>query len=167
MSAAAEDFNRWRAIGSARWKAMAPRERTAVTVAGLALVVLLVWLLAIAPAWRTTREAPAALDRLDAQLLAMQRLASEARELKAGPPVGAAQAAAALKSATDRLGERARIVVLGDRATLTLTGVSGDALRQWLAEARSGARARPVEAQLTRAPQGFTGTVVVTLPGAS
>ena len=68
----------------------------------------------------------------------MQRLAGEARELKTGTPVGAAQAAAALKAATDRLGERGRLAVIGDRATLTLNGVSGEVLRQWLAEARSG-----------------------------
>lgn len=164
---ASEDFKRWQATTSARWKAMAPRERTGVTVAAVVVAALLLWLVAIAPALRTAREAPAQLDRLDAQLLGMQRLAAEARDLKAGPPIGAAQASAALKSATERLGDRARLAMLGDRATLTLTGVSGDGLRQWLAEARSGARARPVEAQLTRAPQGFTGTVVVTLPGAS
>lgn len=164
---AAEDFKRWRVAASARWQAMAPRERTGVTIAGVVVAALLLWLVALAPALRMAREAPAQLDRLDAQLLGMQRLAAEARDLKAGPAIGAAQAVAALKSATERLGDRARIAVLGDRATLTLTGVSGDGLRQWLAEARSGARARPIEAQLTRAPQGFTGTVVVTLPGAS
>jgi general secretion pathway protein M len=46
---------------------------------------------------------------------------------------------------------------------LTLNGVSGEQLRSWLAEARSGARARPVEAQLSRGPQGYTGTLVVSL----
>ena len=131
------------------------------------VAIALLWLVGIAPALRTVRDAPATLDRLDAQLSQMQRLAAEARELKAGAPVGAAQSAAALRSATERLGDRGRLAVLGDRATLTLTGVTGDALRQWLAEARSGARARPVEAQLTRGPQGYTGTLVVTFGGAS
>jgi general secretion pathway protein M len=51
----------------------------------------------------------------------------------------------------------------GDRASLTLNGVSPEALRGWLLEARSAARVRPVEAQLARGPQGFTGTLVVSL----
>ena len=54
----------------------------------------------------------------------------------------------------------------GERAVLTLQGASTSQLRDWLAEARSGARARPVEARLTRAAQGYSGTVVVALGGA-
>jgi general secretion pathway protein M len=54
----------------------------------------------------------------------------------------------------------------GERAVLTLQDVSTSQLRDWLAEARSGARARPVEARLTRAAQGYSGTLVVTLGGA-
>jgi general secretion pathway protein M len=51
--------------------------------------------------------------------------------------------------------------VQGNRAVLTLNGVGPGALREWLAEARAGARARPVEAQLNRGPQGFSGSVVL------
>jgi len=59
-------------------------------------------------------------------------------------------------------------VIQGERATLTLnTGVNPEALRAWLNEARSGARARPVEAQLQRGPLGYTGTIGVALGGAS
>lgn len=158
---------RWRSAASAWWSALSARERIGAGVAIGVVALVLLWLVGIAPAVRTLRSAPPTLERLDAQLSQMQRLAAEARELKAGAPVGAAQSAAALRAATDRLGERARLVVLGDRATLTLSGLSGEALRQWLAEARSGARARPVEAQLTRGPQGYTGTLVVSFGGTS
>jgi len=54
-----------------------------------------------------------------------------------------------------------------DRATLTLNGANGSQLRDWLVEARSSARARPLEANLTRGPQGYSGSIVVALPGAS
>jgi len=168
MSAAASSsVLRWRTLFGARWRSLAPRERAGVGAALIALALLVVWTVLIAPAWRTLREAPADIERLDAQLRQMQRLALEAKELKGTNPVSAAQSAVALKAATDRLGDKARLVVLGDRATLTLTGVSAEALRQWLAEARSGARARAVEAQITRGPQGYTGTVIVTLGGAT
>jgi len=36
-----------------------------------------------------------------------------------------------------------------------------------LGEARSGARVRPVESQLTRGAEGYAGTLVLTLGGAS
>lgn len=149
------------------WKQLASRERLLVIGAGVVLVLGLTWLVLIAPALRTLREAPATLDRLDAQLQQMQRLASEARDLKSTPPVSVNQSLNALRAASERLGEHARFVAQGDRATLTLTGVSGDKLRQWLAEARSGARARTVDAQLSRGAQGFSGNIVVTFGASS
>jgi general secretion pathway protein M len=75
--------------------------------------------------------------------------------------VPADQAGNVLKAATARLGDKARLSVQGDRAVLTVAGVSSVALRDWLAEARSGARARTIEANLSRGSTGLTGTVVV------
>lgn len=156
-----------RAEASQRWAALPPRERLGVGLAGIAVGIALVWMVGIAPALRTLREAPAQIDALDLQLQAMQRMAADARELRGAAPVPATQAAQALKSATDRLGDKGRLNVMGDRATLTLNGVTGEALRAWLTEARGGARARPVEAQLTRGPQGYTGTLLVSLGGSN
>ncbi len=148
---------------AARWLALAPRERSGVAAAGSVVGALLLWSLAIQPAWRTMRDAPAQIDRLGAQLQAMQRLAAETAELRNTAPVSTAQAGAALQAATDRLGSRAKLVLAGDRATVTLTGLSGDDLRNWLAEARSTARARTTDAQLARDPQGYSGTLVLVL----
>jgi general secretion pathway protein M len=144
---------------------MSERERNAASIAGTAVVLLLVWWIALQPALRTVRDAPVQIDRLDAQLQRMQRQAAEASELRAAPPLSAAQSTAALQAATERLGARGRLTLAGDRATLTLTGDTGAQLRDWLSEARSGARARPVEVQLTRTPQGYSGTIVVTVGG--
>ena len=145
------------------WRGREPRERLALKIAALALGLLLIWTLLVGPAWRSARDAPAELDTLEAQLQQMQRLAFEAKTLKGSAPVSAAQAVAPLKTATERLGDRARIAFQGDRATLTLTGVSGEALRAWLSEARSAARSRALDVQLTRNPQGYAGIVVVSL----
>lgn len=150
-----------------RWRAFAPRERAALTVAFVLLGVFVLWLVAVQPAWRTLRNAPAQLGTLDAQWQQMLLLAAETRELRSAVPVPASQAMAALRAATDRLGEKAKLSVQGERATLTVTGLPGDQLGAWLAEARSAARARPIEASLTRAAQGYNGTLVVTLGGAS
>jgi general secretion pathway protein M len=97
----------------------------------------------------------------------MQRLATEATELRATPPVPLEQATAALQAATARLGDQAKLAMQGERAVLTLTGVGTSAFSAWLAEARAGARARPVEATLNRGPQGYNGTLVLSLGGGS
>lgn len=152
--------------GVQAWRALAPRERRWLMAALLVVGVFVGWLVLVQPAWRTARDAPAQLDQLDAQLQQMRRMAGESRELRATAPVAPAQAAAALKAATERFGDKARISLQGERATLTLNGASAESLRAWLGEARSAARARPLEAQLTRATQGYSGTLVVTVGGA-
>jgi general secretion pathway protein M len=96
----------------------------------------------------------------------MQRLAAESREMRAASPVSPEQAAAALKVATERLGGAGKLTVQGDRAVLTLDGARVAALRDWLTEARTGARGRPVEVTLTRGAKGLSGTVVLALGAA-
>jgi general secretion pathway protein M len=148
-----------------RWQALAPRERRIAGWLGWAIGLALLWFVGVVPAWRSVSTAPARLDQLDAQLQQMQRLAGEATALRALPPVGGLQAQAALKTATDALGAAARLQLGGDRATVTFTNATGTQVRDWLAEARSAARTRPVEANLTRGPQGYSGTVIVQMPG--
>jgi general secretion pathway protein M len=146
------------------WRGLAVRERRMLALAATLLVVMMLWLLAVRPAWRTIADAPQQIDALDAQLQTMQRAASEATELRGAPPVNAAQATAALKTATERLGDKGKLLLQGDRAVLTLKEVGTGALSDWLAEARSGARARPLEVTLSRVAQGYSGTLVVALP---
>ena len=149
----------------ARWQVLDKRERQLMKIAAWVVGLALAWFVAVAPAWRTVSKAPARLDQLDAQLLQMQRLAGEVRGLRTAPAVGSVQAQAALKSASESLGAAARLVISGDRATVTFTNVNSGQLRQWLSEVRSAARARPIEANLTRGAQGFNGSIVVALPG--
>jgi general secretion pathway protein M len=148
-----------------RWAALAPRDRRIAATLGWALGLVLLWFVAVVPAWRSVTTAPARLDAIDKQLQQMQRLASETATLRALPPVGGLQSQSALKAATDALGPAARLVLGGDRATITFTNASGTQVRDWLAEVRSAARVRPVEANLTRGPQGYSGNVIVQMPG--
>jgi len=145
----------------ARWHAFTPRDRSLLGLTAAVLGLFLVWTLAVQPAWRTLASAPAELDTLDAQLQTMQRLATESAELRASPPVPPQQAVAALQAATEQLGEQGKLTLQGDRAVLTLNQVGTAALNEWLVAARAGARARPLEATLTRAAVGYSGTVVV------
>ena len=145
------------------WLARTPRERQAVATVAIVLGLFVGWSLLVQPALRIVRAAPAQLDVLEAQYQQMHRVAAESVALRGAARVSPAQAALALKSATDRLGDKGKITQQGDRATLTLNGVSPEALRAWLNEARSAARARPVEAQLVRATAGYSGSLVVNL----
>ncbi|MGE5452904.1 MAG: type II secretion system protein GspM [Acidobacteriota bacterium] len=150
-----------------RWAAMPARERQLVTVAAwLAGAVLLV-MLGIRPAWKTLQETPRQLNELNAQLEAMRSQAAEVQSLRQRPPVPPVQVEAALRAATERLGQSGRLMIQGDRATLTANAVSGEALAMWLDEIRAAARAKPVEANLSQTEPGrYSGTVILALgPG--
>ncbi len=154
-----------RQSASAWWRALALRDRRLATLASVVAAAALLWGLAVQPALRTLREVPAAIERLDTESQQMQLLAAESRTLRSAPPVTPTQAAAALKAAAERLDDKARLVVQGERATVKLTGIDGAALRSFLAEARASARARPVEAQLVRGPKGYDGTLILAIGG--
>lgn len=150
-----------------RWRGLGERDRRLALLALAVLGAFLLWTVAIQPAWRTLRDAPLQRDLLDLQLQEMRSLAAEAQQLRNSPALSAEQSTAALRAASDRLGAKARLVLQGERAVLTLNGVGSAQLREWLAEARAGARARPVEAQLNRAAQGFNGSVVLSIGAGS
>jgi len=151
-----------------KWQAMAPRERQLLTAAGWLLGLTLLVMVGVRPAWKTLTQTPAQLREADAQLDQMRKYAEEARQLKTRPPVAPAQAEQALRAASERLGSGAALAIQGDRATLTLTKVTGDKLAAWLDEARSAARVKPMEAGLIQISPGvYSGTLTVGLgPGA-
>lgn len=152
-----------RAQAAAQWQALGERERVALAAIAVLLGLLLAWSLLLAPALRTLKNAPVELEKVELQLQQMQAQAQEARTLRAAPAVPPAQAQAALTASVAHLGTAARLNMAGDRAVVSLTGVSPEMLQGWLGEVRSAARARPVEAQLTRGPKGYSGTLVLSL----
>lgn len=154
------------AVLQTRWQALSLRDRRLFGLMLLMVLAFATWALAVQPAWRTLREAPARIDALEFQTQAMRALATEASELRAAPTLSTEASTAALRAASERLGANGRLSLQGDRAVLTLNGASSEQLREWLAEARSGARARPVEAQLSRNAQGYNGSIVLSLGGA-
>ncbi len=99
------------------------------------------------------------------------RLAHAARRPGAAGPAGTAARANAGLGHRDRIaaGHAGHRPAAGagrpgpDRVTVSLTGVSPGVLGPWLEEVRRTARARPLEANLTRGPDGFSGTLVLGL----
>lgn len=159
----AAQFQQAKGQALAQWQALGERERLTLGAAGVLLALLLGWSVLLAPALRTLKTSPAELEKLELQLQQMQAQAVEAKALRAAPAVPPAQAQAALTASVEHLGPAARLNLTGDRAIVTLNGVSPEQLQAWLGEARSAARARPVEAQLTRGPKGFAGSIVLVL----
>ena len=164
MSEQTDSFKAQLAPLLAKWTALAPRERQMLTAMFWAVGLVILFMVAVRPAWRTLKQTPVQLKEVNTVLDDMRRQAEEVKAMRALPPVPPAQAQAPLQSATDRLGEGARLRIQTDRAVVTLTKVSGAQLAQWLGEVRSSARVRPVEASLTQVSTGvYSGTLTVTL----
>jgi len=150
----------------ARWAAMGSREKLLVAVAAALIAIALVWMIAIGPALSTLRSSNEQRVQLDVQMQRMAALREQARGMQSQPRIGREEAVRQLElGARQRLGTSGRIVISGDRVTVTLTGTPADALAQWLAQARTAARALPGEARLTRNANGlWEGSMVLTLP---
>jgi general secretion pathway protein M len=149
-----------------RWDALAAREKVLVGGAAVLVAAVMVWLVALGPALATLRTAEDQHRTVDAQLQQMLILQKQAQLLQAQPKQSHDEALRLLElSVRQRLGASARLLVSGDRATLTLTGTAADTLAQWLTQARVDARALPSEAHLNRNPAGlWEGTLVLNLP---
>ena len=134
-----------------RWQALSPREQRLLSFGAVLLAMALLCWLALAPALRTVREAPAQQAALDAQWQELKDLQAQAQSLQQQPRMTQAEALRALQNSTTQLlGNSAQIQTLGERSTVTLKAVPAPALASWLAQVRTQARAVPVQAQLLR-----------------
>jgi len=149
-----------------QWEGLRPREQAMVAAASVLVTATIVWLVLLGPALGTLRTAETQRRALDAQLQQMRGLQAQAQALQAQPKQNYDEALRQLElSVRQRLGTTARMVIAGERVTLTLTGTAADALAQWLTQARVNARALPSEAHLLRNSNGqWEGTLVLTLP---
>ncbi|WP_198972793.1 type II secretion system protein GspM [Xylophilus sp. ASV27] len=135
----------------ARWRALAPRERSLVRIAALALGAALLWWVLLAPALRTLQAAELRRGALDAQEQRLLVLKAEAERLKSQPRASHDESLRALEaSVRDGLAGTGRLSVVGERATVTLRGTPAETLAAWLDQARANARALPQEARLAR-----------------
>ena len=143
---------------AARWQAyaqrLAPRERSALQLAAWLLGLLLVWSVAIAPAWRVLQSAPERQARLEPQLNTMRALAAEARALQQAESTQAPawpERLRALEASSQRLlKDQAQLAPSGEQVTVTLRDAAPEALAQWLQEVRINARLRPTRMQIER-----------------
>jgi general secretion pathway protein M len=139
---------RWNDLLAARWAALASRERFMVGSAIVLIFCSAVWWIGLAPAIAKLRQAREAAPQLDAQLQIMRGQAAEAGTLRAQRVLSYEEALRSLESSIKSLGAGANLTVSDSRANVSLRGVSGDALAQWLAQVRANARLVPQELRL-------------------
>jgi general secretion pathway protein M len=138
-----------------KWAALGAREQRLIVMATTLVAIALLWWLALAPALQTVRTAPAQHTQVDAQLQSMRSLAAEATTLRAQRALSYEESLRNLESSVKQtLGAGATLSVSDTRASLTLKGVSANALAQWLSQSRTNARVVPSEARLTRSLAG-------------
>ena len=153
------------------WRGLATRERSGIALAAVAVVAMLLWWLALAPALQTLTQAQTQATQLEAQLQSMHALQAQAKALQAQPKMGRDEAVRALESSVkQRLGANAQFTLQGERAMVTLKGASAQALAQWLTQARVNAHSVPIEARLQRSATStaaapiWDGSLVLSLP---
>ena len=147
-----------------RWNRASRRDQRLALAALALLLGVLLWWVGLAPALTTLRSTQAQRPLLDAQLQQMQQFQAQAKMLQAQPRMAFDDARRLLEASIKPLGATTQMSVAGERVTLTLKGVSADALAQWLAQVRLNARAVPAEARLARNPAGtWDGTLVLNL----
>ena len=170
---------------TARWGGLASRERALVGSAIALVAAALLWWVGISPALTQLRQARAAAPALDAQLQLMRAQAAQATSLKAQRSLSYDESLRSLEStvkaagAPGAAGAVATLAVSDARASITLRGISGDALAQMLSQLRSNARLVPSELRLkqsatsaapttpsttTQISTAWDGTMVLSLP---
>ncbi len=146
------------------WQGMAARERRLVAVATALVAAAVAWWILFAPALRTLRQAPAEKAIVAEQLAHMRSLQSQAEVLQKQPALSTADSQSQLTAlAAQLLGEHS-LTVQGNKANVTLRNVPPQRLGEWLAQARSQARAVPQQAQLEYSNAGWNGSMVMRLP---
>ena len=156
---------KWRSL----LQALPDKDRQKIQYLALALFIGLLWFLNIAPALKTYQEAPLQLAQLESQTDTLKSLQAQALALQKAPRMKVQDANALLQqTATDILGNGAKLNLEATRATLTLNSVSANALAQFLTTARKQAHTLPIEAKLQKAKAGeqevWRGTSILSLP---
>ena len=138
------------------WQGLSRRERAMSAAGGALVLVALLYLLAIEPAWRSRARLGAELPKLRAQLAEVDALAQEAGRLK-GAGVGAESAAAA-RTALEQSAARGnlgavRIAVIDERrVSASAKGVPAWQWLAWLEQTARESRLRIAQVKISRTP---------------
>ncbi len=153
------------------WTGLSRRERMATLAAAALVVLTLLYLVGIEPAWRTRERLRVALPQLRAQAAEMQALATEAKKL--GARTRAVQSPEQRKAALGRLAAARNLPAVpireADDQSLSLSLRRADAggVLAWLKDASSEASLRIGNVRIARVGPGLVDADVTFLPAAS
>jgi general secretion pathway protein M len=149
----------------ATYDALSVREKTILGFAAFLVLFAFIWLVLISPALQILKTAPAQHLVLDQEIQAIQKMAVEAKSIQAEPKEMPANFDLSLKSLSENmLPGKTNITTSGDRVTISINGVSGQNLSQWLEAIRTQLHSKPQDAQLKYVETQWQGTVVLALP---
>lgn len=153
------------------WIGLSRRERLATVAATTLVVLALLYLAGIEPAWRTRERLRVALPQLRTQAAEVQALAAEAKKL--GARARASQSSEQRQAALARLAAGKNLPAVpireaGDQSlSLSLRRADAAAVLAWLKEASSEASLRIGSVRLARVGPGLVDVDVTFLPAAS
>lgn len=132
----------------ARWQDLTASEQRSVSFVASVLGLLLVWLIAIAPALTTVQQSDLRRAQVAQQHAHLLGLQAKAQALQTQTPLARDEALRRLQSISAMPG--LQLKVQGERVSVQLSAVSAPVLAQWLMQARTQAQTLPLEAHLTR-----------------
>jgi general secretion pathway protein M len=133
------------------WQGREPRERKMMAAGAMALALVLVYLIGIAPAQLGISRLQKALPQLRLQAASMQALASQAQQLNTTlPPPAVLSTHDTIQASLMRRGLKAQsVVVTADQVRIQLNNASFAMLIEWLDEIQKSARLSVVETSFT------------------
>ncbi|MES2280970.1 MAG: type II secretion system protein GspM [Pseudomonadota bacterium] len=133
------------------WQSRSSNEKALVSVTVLLVILLLFWRVLIGPALSTVLNAKAKHAALDVQIQQMKELQNQARVIQLKPKLGPEQTKLVLESLTQQhFGSDGQVRATGDQVAVVFRNATGEAIAQWLLQARLKANALPGEAHLNR-----------------
>ena len=141
-----------------------PREQLAIQWALGFVAVVVLWQIAVAPAWQVWRDSQTQLDTLAQQHADMLVLQQQAKQMQAQPRISTETSTQALQSLCAGLGDKVKCSRQALRMTVDFKGLGPQAVAQAWAQARSQAQAVVLETHLQRQGELWNGQWVWALP---
>lgn len=150
---------------SASFVSLSARERLMVLIAFYLVLGAFIWWVLLSPALNTLKNAPSQQLLLDQEIQAMQKMALEAKTIRAESkdlPRNFEQSLRLLSE--NSLPGQTNITSAAGKLTVTLDPVSGQKLLQWLEAIRTELHSKPQELQIKASETQWQGTVVFLIP---
>lgn len=146
------------------WQKLSPREQRSLGFLLALIGVLLVWFVAIAPAWHDIQRAQTEQQRLAEQLSDMQSLQAQAQTARQQTSLPKDESWRVLQGISSKNEGRFVLTQQGDSVLVQIKNVPPQTLAAWLSQARTQGQSTPKETHLSREGEGWSGNLIMRLP---